>query len=462
MSDIGLRTLLLCGAAAVAVLATVLLGTSADLHTRDHPHVDGMVAVVNLSVPAGKDARSTALLIAGNEGWTAEHAARSKRLSELHTLVIGIDGASLVESADGNCNAAVQMLPGLATHFQSETNAFARMPVLSALPGGSALAVLAARSTPARFKGLVTEAYGDPSSLCSSTTQISDLDGKAPIRWLDIVPDGMDSATAGLAGVKSVQPEAGLRKAFYRSYLGVAGTDSAFDLGDSSREAELSDLPLTIHPTPKGMRSDTYAIFLSGDGGWAKFDEEISNLLAQQGIPVVGISTLRYLWREKTPKQIAHDIARIHIRYQRRFKTKHVMLVGFSLGANVTPFYVRHLPEPIRADVSAIGLIAPETKTGFEIVVGGWLGRETGAHPVRPEIARLSSELPNARVACLYGDEETTTPCPGLLGSNIVRLPFEGGHHLGKSHERIASALTALTANHVEAERLQAVLNAEH
>uniref|UniRef100_UPI000A8B4309 hypothetical protein n=1 Tax=Leisingera sp. F5 TaxID=1813816 RepID=UPI000A8B4309 len=49
--------------------------------------------------PDGKEARSTALIITGAEGWNNELAARAQRLSDMHTLVIGVDGRALLSQA---------------------------------------------------------------------------------------------------------------------------------------------------------------------------------------------------------------------------------------------------------------------------------------------------------------------------------------------------------------------------
>ncbi len=44
----------------------------------------------------------------------------------------------------------------------------------------------------------------------------------------------------------------------------------------------------------------TFAVILSGDGGWAGLDKKVAAALAAQGIDVVGIDSLRYFWSERT------------------------------------------------------------------------------------------------------------------------------------------------------------------
>ena len=64
----------------------------------------------------------------------------------------------------------------------------------------------------------------------------------------------------------------------------------------------LTELPVD-HP------SKLMAILLSGDGGWRDLDKTIAEDLQQQGIPVVGLDTLRYFWSKKTPQQTADVVA---------------------------------------------------------------------------------------------------------------------------------------------------------
>jgi type IV secretory pathway VirJ component len=62
---------------------------------------------------------------------------------------------------------------------------------------------------------------------------------------------------------------------------------------------ELKDLPLFEIPAQKP--GDTLAVFLTGDGGWAQLDRSVAALLAQKGVAVVGLSSLKYFWHARTP-----------------------------------------------------------------------------------------------------------------------------------------------------------------
>ncbi len=405
-------------------------------HKMPPPHVLDVIA------PDGKVARSTAILLTGREGWTEELAARANELSEMHTLVVGLDGQSLLEAADGSCAATAPLILETALAVQTREGALARTPVLTGYGSAAQLALLAADAAPERFKGLVTVSTGDSASLCGDE-KMTTAD-KAPLRWLDVVELGAASAAEGIKGASVIPPTPTARRAFYQSYLRLAGTDSAFDTRATSTAADLQDLPLTLHHIAEAPVSDTYAIFLSGDGGWANFDKEISQRLAAQGVPVVGISSLRYMWREKTPEHIAHDLTRIDQHFSKQFDRNRVLILGFSLGANTLPFAAPHLPTDLQNRLAGLGLIAPETRTGFEIVVGGWLGQETGAFEVAPAIAALDTVLSPAQIMCLYGTKERVSACPVSDLPGMQAIAFEGGHHLGKDYDAVVQNLLQL------------------
>lgn len=296
--------------------------------------------VVTLRMPEGMEARSTAVMLTGPDGWTAAQEARANRLLKVHTMVIGIDGPSLV-AAHGSCAAAAAPLAAVVRDMQQRQSALPRAPMLTARADAADLALHLAQAAPGQFKGLVTEEFGTGDALCGNHVPAG-IGTKAPVRWYDVT-SGQTRAT-GLEGTRIVDPKDDAEGAFLDSYLRVAGTDSSFDVTTMADVPELADLPLTVHIDPQAPQGDSYAIFLSGDGGWARFDEEVANRLAAQGVPVVGISTLRYLWQEKTPEQIARDIARIDAHYARVLGRDRLLLLGFSLGANTMPFAARACP----------------------------------------------------------------------------------------------------------------------
>jgi Type IV secretory pathway, VirJ component len=113
-----------------------------------------------------------------------------------------------------------------------------------------------------------------------------------------------------------------------------------------------------------------------------------------------------------------------------------VLLVGYSLGAEVLPFMASRLPPDLRSRVRLVALLGPGRTATFEFHVGEWLGRAVHGPPTAPEIDRLAG----LRVLCLYGTDETDSACPLVhRGPVVERVP--GGHHFGGSYTSLADRI---------------------
>jgi type IV secretory pathway VirJ component len=197
-------------------------------------------------------------------------------------------------------------------------------------------------------------------------------------------------------------------------------------------EAGLADLPLVEMPVAGAPTQ--LAVIYSGDGGWRDLDKQIAGVLAREGIPVIGVDSLRYFWSEKTPDGVAADLARILRHYRARWGAQRALLIGYSFGADVLPFAARRLPADLLRDVAQISLLGPSGRAPFRIAVSGWLGADDRGLPVLPELRSLALD----RVQCFYGEEEKDTLCtaPEIAGAERIRTP--GGHHFDGDYERLA------------------------
>jgi type IV secretory pathway VirJ component len=201
----------------------------------------------------------------------------------------------------------------------------------------------------------------------------------------------------------------------------------------------VADLPLTIIPATVAGKSQSFAIMLSGDGGWSSIDGAVASGLAARGVPTVGWSSLTYFWNKKTPDQAASDLARTIEHYAATWKRQKVALVGYSFGADPLPFMVNRLPAQTRAKVSSITLMGPSGQAEFQFQPGDWLNLSRNYLPTQPEIARLGS-IP---VLCVYGQDETDSLCPLIPKAHATPLVLPGGHHFGGRFDEIAAAVAA-------------------
>ena len=199
--------------------------------------------------------------------------------------------------------------------------------------------------------------------------------------------------------------------------------------------AELAGLPIVEVPAKRA--GTTLAILISGDGGWAGIDKAVSASLAEKGIAVVGIDSLRYFWKERTPQSTAADVDRIVNHYLDAWDRNDVLLIGYSQGADILPFVVNRLPAATRARVRLAALLGLGERAVFEFRLANWLTQSDDGLPIAPELQRMA----NVRALCVYSDEGDESSCPDAASSTLRAVNLPGGHHFGGDYDRVAALI---------------------
>lgn len=196
-------------------------------------------------------------------------------------------------------------------------------------------------------------------------------------------------------------------------------------------------LPLIEVPASVNAAKPYFAVMISGDGGWAKIDKAISEKLAAGGVPVVGLNALEYFWQKREPDALARDVASIIETYAARWNRREVVLIGYSRGADVLPFAVSRLPEPVRRRVTLVALLSPSKSATFEFKVTDWFKDRNGVS-TRPEIDKLRG----TKTICVYGTDDRETVCTDVSAQVARRIPLAGAHHFDKDYEALADIIT--------------------
>lgn len=328
-------------------------------------------------------------------GWNAQLDGVARALAGLGATVVGIDLPSyrraLAASGDG-CHYLISEVEDLSKRLEREFGFVGyQSPVLAGIGEGGTLVYAAlAQSPAATVAGAVSVdpapslntsvplCAGAPSQPAPSGGFRYGAQAHLPGWWEVSPPDAVPSTLLALATAK---PGGGSPTdrllALLRARLARTQT---------SESQALAELPLV--ELPAGRPGSAMAVVFSGDGGWRDLDKTIGDSLARDGMPVVGIDSLRYFWRAKTPDEVAGDLARIMRRYTGTWSTPKVVLIGYSFGAGVLPFAYNRLPADIRAEVVQISLLGLEPRAAFEFKVAGWLGAEPAAEApaVLPEL----------------------------------------------------------------------------
>lgn len=195
--------------------------------------------------------------------------------------------------------------------------------------------------------------------------------------------------------------------------------------------------PMPVVEVAASGANDTVTLFYSGDGGWRDLDMQVAGEMAKGGYPVVGIDAMRYFWQHKSPEQASQDLAQLMQLYRQKWAAKHFVLAGYSFGADVLPALYNRLPSRDRQDVSAILLLALARSGSFEIEVQGWLGKAGQEAPTGPEL----SQLPAAKVLCVYGKEDLEGSGCTQAEAGGERLQLPGGHHFDENYPALAARL---------------------
>ncbi|HPF27376.1 MAG TPA: AcvB/VirJ family lysyl-phosphatidylglycerol hydrolase [Steroidobacteraceae bacterium] len=219
--------------------------------------------------------------------------------------------------------------------------------------------------------------------------------------------------------------------------LADAPTGAAMTSSSGKAVAAVADLPLVEVPVPPTIQAhpSAFAVILTGDGGWAGLDQDVGSLLAARGIPVVGLSSLKYFWQQRTADEAAHDLQRIIQHYTAAWRKSEVILIGYSFGADVLPSLVNRLSAASVARIKSLNLLGLSDTVAFEVHVAGWIpGVADRGAPIRPELDRL----PKLPVLCVYGSTEASSECPRVeQRPNWRNLELQGGHHFGGQFTRL-------------------------
>lgn len=201
----------------------------------------------------------------------------------------------------------------------------------------------------------------------------------------------------------------------------------------------LEDLPLIEVPADHGTKN--VAILWSGDGGWAGIDRDLARALAEGGVSVIGVNSLQYFWRPRTPEGAAQDLSRILQHYREKWHPEKICLIGYSLGADDLPFMVNRLPHELQQHIDFLALLGPGEFATFEFKITEWLGGQPNDPSLRvlPEIEKIRG----VSVLCFYGDQEKNALCAAVKVPFVRSIALPGRHHFGGNYQAIAKQILA-------------------
>ncbi len=418
---------------------------------------------------------SVVLFLSGDQGWNAGLDEAARQLATHGALVAGIDVRTFrarLEADGGQCGFPDGDLENLSHFIQAYFHLPTYLPpVLMGHASGATLAyAVLAQSPHDTFAGALTLGFCPTlvlrKPLCKGTGFEFAPHGRAHRMqllpsskmgdpWIDLQADGdrackadaVRAFAAQVPGAKTIT----VPKVLRGQVIAPAGLPQLFAATDELAAqnpakprplppAALGDLPVIYLPAQPGVvQSDSFALIMSGDGGWAGLDEDVAAALTAKGIPVVGLDSLRYYWTPRTPDAVAADTDRIIRYYLAHLQKSRVLLIGYSQGADVLPFAVNRLPDATRARVALAAVMGMSEHALFEFHLTNWVKDDNSGPATMPEVNRISG-MP---VLCIYGADEDDSLCPRLDPARVKIVKVKGGHHFDGDYEGLARLILA-------------------
>ncbi len=418
------------------------------------------------------------IFFSGEAGWDQRAAGMARALASLDSLVVGIDVPRYLRSLaeDGEeCSYYASDLEDLSHYVQRKLGFPGYVfPIVAGYSAGAALAYASLVQGPTgTLRGGISLAFCPGLRLPKMPCRASGLESKklaqgrgakwdqyvlqpAPalaVPWIVLEADADracayeaaeafvrqtgqarivklatrgQGASAWTSWIPQIQEE-------YSSLLRTLEARSA-----APKAPDVKDLPLVEMPVP-GSSSDMLAVVISGDGGWAGIDRGIGRELSSNGISVVGLNSLQYFWKRRTPDTAAADLNRILRHYLTAWKKGKAILAGYSMGADVLPFMAARLPSDLLSRVNLVALLGPSATIDFEFHFASWFGgaaRKTDL-PVAPEVEKLRGK----DILCIYGVEEEDTLCKVLPAGLVQPIAMKDGHHYGGDYKSVAEVI---------------------
>jgi type IV secretory pathway VirJ component len=201
------------------------------------------------------------------------------------------------------------------------------------------------------------------------------------------------------------------------------------------RNVDALGLPLTVVDAETAR---AFLVFVTGDGGYQRVDQELADGLAKHGVTTVALSTFRYFMTKQAPEKVAADLARIVDALAPAQQP--VYAGGYSFGAEVVPDVVaRNWTAGQRARLGGLLLLAPSASASFKVDPLDWVRDPAtdSQHLVEDSVRKLAP----SRVVCIAGVDDATAVCNRLAeipGVAVVHVP--GTHHFENGMPRVIEA----------------------
>lgn len=179
--------------------------------------------------------------------------------------------------------------------------------------------------------------------------------------------------------------------------------------------------------------------YLSGDGGFNTFSKTFAEELHKKGYDVFALNTKKYFWKKKTPFQTSKDTEKYLQSIIKSRKNKKIILIGYSYGADVSPFVYNRFNKNFQKNIQNLILIDPSQVNDFEIHLQEYI---TGKMEYGFSVLNEINDLQNAPFTLVVSDfDKKYFPKNKIKLKKYRYLHLQGNHHFDGNTKMLADSL---------------------
>lgn len=181
-----------------------------------------------------------------------------------------------------------------------------------------------------------------------------------------------------------------------------------------------------ISPTCKDSTNKPLVVFFTGDGGRSNFDRRLEDSLCVNNMPFLGINSVKFFRKRKTPQQTLDSIMPYIDLNMKKYNRQKFILSGYSFGSEVVPFVYNLMSEEWKEKVDFIILISPSDNSDFKIHLFDQWGLTFRHWPydVLAEIMKID----DSKIIVFWGEDEKKFTKEEFTKHNITVHQLKGGH----------------------------------
>jgi type IV secretory pathway VirJ component len=195
---------------------------------------------------------------------------------------------------------------------------------------------------------------------------------------------------------------------------------------------------LTIKEWNASTHNKPFIFYISGDGGFNRFSNELCTSINKEGFDVTGLDSKSYFWSKKTPEQTAEDISDFLSKKIAGRPNQQIVMIGYSFGADVLPFVLNRLPRNIADKVKVSFLMASSGSTDFVIHIADLFGSgKRRGMDVLTEVNKVS----NHKIVILNSSDDQGLDAKKITTKNHITEVLPGGHHFDGDIDEIVKTI---------------------